>query len=47
MGTAIMRPIYLIDTAILIDHLRGLSPSTIWLQSLRDGEAVISVITRA
>ena len=42
-----MRPSYLIDTAILIDHLRGIALSTEWLQSLRDGEAIISVITRA
>lgn len=42
-----MRPVYLIDTSILIDHLRGIDPSTKWLQNLHDGEAVISVITRA
>jgi predicted nucleic acid-binding protein len=42
-----MRPAYLIDTAILIDHLRGIALSTTWLQSLHEGEAVISVITRA
>ena len=42
-----MRPVYLLDSAILIDHLRGIGPATTWLRTLREGEAVISAITRA
>ena len=42
-----MKPAYLLDSAILIDHLRGVAAATRWLGKLRDGEAVISVITRA
>ena len=42
-----MKPAYLLDSAILIDHLRGLEPATNWLRALREGEAVISPITRA
>jgi predicted nucleic acid-binding protein len=42
-----VKPAYLLDSAILIDHLRGLEPATKWLCTLREGEAVISPITRA
>jgi hypothetical protein len=42
-----VRPVYLLDSAVLIDHLRGVVPATKWLERLRPGEAVISVITRA
>ncbi len=42
-----MRPAYLLDSTVLIDHLRGIDEATKWLRRLRDGEAVISVITRA
>lgn len=42
-----MKPVYLLDSVILIDHLRGLEPATTWLGKLREGEAVLSVITRA
>jgi predicted nucleic acid-binding protein len=42
-----VRPAYLLDSTVLIDHLRGIEEATKWLRRLRDGEAVISVITRA
>jgi len=42
-----VKPAYLLDSAILIDHLRGVAAATKWLGRLREGEAVISVITRA
>ncbi len=42
-----MKPVYLIDTVILIDHFKGVHASTQWLAKLRDKEAVISVITWA
>ena len=42
-----MKPAYLLDSAILIDHLRGIGSATKWLGALSEGEAVISVITRA
>ena len=42
-----MRPRFLIDTVIIIDHLNGIEPATEWLTSLRAGEATISVVTRA
>lgn len=42
-----MKPAYLLDSVILIDHLRGLEAATRWLARLEEGEAVISVITRA
>lgn len=42
-----MKPVFLLDSVILIDHLRGLEPATTWLGKLREGEAVLSVITRA
>ncbi|MDW7762011.1 MAG: PIN domain-containing protein [Acidobacteriota bacterium] len=47
MGTQTLRPVYLLDSVILIDHLRGIGPATKWLKKLREGEAVLSVITRA
>jgi predicted nucleic acid-binding protein len=47
MGAAAMKPVYLLDSAILIDHLRGIHQATNWLQRLHEGEAAISVITRA
>jgi predicted nucleic acid-binding protein len=47
MGAAPMKPAYLLDSAILIDHLRGILQATNWLELLHEGEAVISVITRA
>jgi predicted nucleic acid-binding protein len=42
-----VKPAYLLDSTVLIDHLRGIEEATKWLQKLRDGEAVISVITLA
>jgi len=42
-----MKPSYLLDSTVLIDHLRGIGEATRWLGKLREGEAVISVITRA
>ncbi|TRZ92639.1 type II toxin-antitoxin system VapC family toxin [bacterium] len=42
-----MKPLYLLDSAVLIDHLRGIVPATAWLRRLKEGETVISVITRA
>ena len=42
-----MKAAYLLDSMILIDHLRGVEAATRWLGKLRDGEAVLSVITRA
>ena len=42
-----MKPAYLIDTVVFIDHLKGQASATKWLASLHDGEAAISVITRA
>lgn len=42
-----MKPVYLLDSVILIDHLRGIEPATKWLSKLREGQAVLSVITRA
>ncbi len=42
-----MKPAYLVDTVIIIDHLNGVSNATRWLAGLREGEAAISVITRA
>jgi hypothetical protein len=47
MGEGLVKPAFILDSAILIDHLRGLGPATKWLSGLRPGEAVISVITRA
>jgi predicted nucleic acid-binding protein len=42
-----VKPRYLLDSVILIDHLRGVEAATDWLRRLRDGEAVLSAITRA
>ncbi|MDH7511369.1 MAG: PIN domain-containing protein [Clostridiales bacterium] len=42
-----MKPAYLLDSVVLIDHLRGIEAATKWMGKLRDGEAVLSVITRA
>lgn len=42
-----MKPSYLLDSTVLIDHLRGIGEATRWLEKLREGEAVVSVITRA
>ncbi len=42
-----MKPAYLLDSTVLIDHLRGIEKATRWLLGLREGEAAISVITRA
>ncbi len=42
-----MTPSYLVDSAILIDHLRGVTEAGKWLGSLKEREAAISVITRA
>lgn len=42
-----MKPKYLLDSVVLIDHLRGIEAATDWLRRLRDGEAVLSAITRA
>ncbi|MGQ0645083.1 MAG: PIN domain-containing protein [Elusimicrobiota bacterium] len=47
MGQVSLKPVYLIDTVILIDHLRGDVRATRWIGSLKDGEAVLSVVTRA
>lgn len=47
MGRPVMKPGYLLDSVILIDHLRGVGPASEWLDTLKEGEAVISVITRA
>jgi predicted nucleic acid-binding protein len=42
-----MKAAYLLDSTVLIDHLRGIDVATKWLQKLREGETVVSVITRA
>jgi hypothetical protein len=42
-----VRAEYLLDTVILVDHLNGIEKATAWLQGLLDGQAVVSVITRA
>jgi len=47
MGALVVKPMYLLDSVILIDHLRGLDAATKWLSKLKEGEAVLSVITRA
>jgi hypothetical protein len=47
MGPSIVKPKFLLDSVILIDHLRGIEPATEWLDGLEEGEAVISVVTRA
>jgi predicted nucleic acid-binding protein len=38
---------YLLDSAILIDHLRGVRQAAAWLENLNAVEAAISVVTRA
>jgi predicted nucleic acid-binding protein len=47
MGAFVVKPAYLLDSVILIDHLRGLEMAAKWLGKLEEGEAVLSVITRA
>lgn len=42
-----MNAVYLVDSVVLIDHLRGIAVATRWLRGLRDGEGVISAVTRA
>lgn len=37
----------LLDSAILIDHLRGIPEAHSWLRRQREGDCCISVITRA
>ena len=40
MGASPVKPAaYLLDSAILIDHLRGVAKATVWLQRLHEGEA--------
>ena len=41
-----MKSAYLLDSVILIDHLRGVAPAVAWTDKLGEGEAVISVVTR-
>jgi predicted nucleic acid-binding protein len=47
MGAQVVKAAYLLDSTVLIDHLRGIEKATRWLLGLRGGEAAISVITRA
>ncbi len=47
MGATVVKAAYLLDSVILIDHLRGLAAATKWLGGLEEGEAVLSAITRA
>lgn len=47
MGALSLKPRYLLDSAILIDILRGVPQAVAWSKRLRTGEAIISVITRA
>jgi predicted nucleic acid-binding protein len=47
MGAEVVKAAYLLDSVILIDHLRGLEAATKWLGKLEAGEAVLSAITRA
>jgi len=47
MGSHIVKPEYLLDSVVLIDHLRGVETATAWLGTLEEGQAVISVVTRA
>lgn len=42
-----MKTKYLVDTVIIIDHLNGITKATDWLVKNSEGNAVISVITRA
>ncbi len=46
MGTLVLKSVYLLDSVILIDHLRGALPAVAWMDKLGEGEAVISVVTR-
>jgi predicted nucleic acid-binding protein len=46
MGTLVLKSVYLLDSVILIDHLRGAEPAVAWTDKLGEGEAVISVVTR-
>ena len=41
-----MKAAFLLDSVVLIDHLRGLDAATGWLGRLEEGEAVLSAITR-
>jgi hypothetical protein len=47
MGTLVLKPVYLLDSVILIDHLRGSEQAVAWMDKLGEGQAVISAITRA
>src|SRR4030042_1695139 len=47
MGALVLKPVYLLDSVLFIDHLRGAPPAVAWMDKLGEGEAVISVITRA
>jgi len=47
MGSLVVKPEYLLDSVILIDHLRGVESAIVWLSRLEEGQAVISVVTRA
>jgi predicted nucleic acid-binding protein len=47
MGAPFLKPEYLLDSVILIDHLRGAERAVEWMDKLGEGQAVISVITRA
>jgi predicted nucleic acid-binding protein len=42
-----VKPRYLIDSVILIDHLNGEGRATDWLAGLGEDEAVLSPVTRA
>ncbi|HMO49987.1 MAG TPA: PIN domain-containing protein [Kiritimatiellia bacterium] len=42
-----MKHVYLLDSVILIDVLRGIPGAVSWAKKLHPGEAAISVITRA
>ena len=47
MGASDVKPMYLLDSVVLIDHLRGVEQATMWLGKLGEGVAVLSAITRA
>ena len=47
MGTLVLKSVYLLDSVILIDHLRGAEQAVAWMDKLGEGQAVISAITRA
>jgi predicted nucleic acid-binding protein len=42
-----VKPKFLIDSVIIIDHLNAVAQATKWLVGLPEGSAVISPITRA